>query len=210
MSGLPVLLRGARVRALVVGGGGVAARKVAALLEGGAAVRVVAPEIADSLRELAAAAGSRLRFVERAYTAADIGDANLVVAATDARGVNAAVAHDADLAGRLVNVADAPEEGSWTSMAQHRAGELLIAVSAAGVPGAARRVRDALGARFDRRYADALASLAAFRRTAIARHGGAGWQRAAADLTDASFCADVERGTFGDRLAGWTKEDAWR
>jgi precorrin-2 dehydrogenase/sirohydrochlorin ferrochelatase len=210
VSAIPVLLRGQRVRALVVGGGEVAARKVGALLDGGASVRVVAPEIAGSLREIAAARGDRLRLVERAYTTADIGDANLVVAATSSRETNAAVANDADRVGRLASVADAPEEGAWTAMATHRAGDLVIAVSAAGVPGAARRVRDALASRFDGRYADGLARLAALRRDTIARRGRDQWRRAADDLTGASFCEEVEEGAFAARVTHWEREDAWR
>jgi len=209
VSAIPVLLRGERVRALVVGGGAVAARKVAALLDGGASVRVVATEISASLREIAEARGDRLRLVERAYSAADIGDANLVVAATSLRQVNAAVAHDADRLGRLASVADEPEEGAWTAMATHRSGELVVAVSAAGVPGAARRVRDALASRFDGRYADGLTRLATLRRDTIARRGSDDWRRAADDLIGPSFCEDVEGGAFAERLARWEREDAW-
>lgn len=210
MSGIPILLRGGSVRALVVGGGEVAARKVASLLEGGAAARVVAPDIAAALRELAASAGERIRLVEREYQASDIGDANLVVAATSSRDVNAAVARDADAAGRLASVADAPDAGAWTAMATHRAGDLVIAVSAAGVPGAALRVRDALSSRFDARYADGLARLAALRRAAIARRGTDGWRRAAEELTGPGFCDEIETGRFAPRLARWEGEEAWR
>ena len=45
MSAFPVALEGEAIRALVVGGGRVAARKLAALLESGAEVVVVAPEL---------------------------------------------------------------------------------------------------------------------------------------------------------------------
>ena len=210
MSGMPVLLRGTKLRALVVDGGEVATRKVAALLDTGASVRVVAPEISAALRELATLRGDKLRLAERPYAATDLGDANIVVAATSSREVNASVARDADLEGRLVNVVDAPDEGGWTAMATHSAGDLVIAVSAAGVPGAARRVRDAIAARFDGRYADGLSRLAALRRRTISTRGGAEWRRAAADLTDASFCDDVEKGAFAGRVARWEREDAWR
>ena len=210
MSAIPLLLRGERVRALVVGGGEVATRKVVALLEGGASVRVVATEVTAPLREIAAGRGDRLQLVERPYEAADIGDANLVIAATSSRATNAAVAADADLAGRLASVADAPDDGAWTAMATHRSGDLVIAVSAAGVPGAARRVRDALASRFDGRYADGLARLATLRRKTIAHRGRAAWRRAADDLTGASFCEEVEGGAFAERLTRWEREDAWR
>ena len=95
-------------------------------------------------------------------------------------------------------------------MATHRTGDLLIAVSAAGVPGAARRVRDALAARFDERYAEGLTRLAALRRATLERRGRAAWLRAAADLTGADFCDEVESGRFAGRLARWEREEAWR
>src|SRR5437763_592190 len=83
-------------------------------------------------------------------------------------------------AGRRASVADAPAEGAWTAMAPHRAGDLVVAVSAAGVPGAARRVRDAIARRFDGRYADGLTRLAALRRATLSARGSDAWRRASA------------------------------
>ncbi|MBW1646321.1 MAG: uroporphyrinogen-III C-methyltransferase, partial [Deltaproteobacteria bacterium] len=54
---------------LVVGGGPVAARKVAGLLAAGARVRVVAEKVTADLRQLAAA--GRLELVQRSFVAAD-------------------------------------------------------------------------------------------------------------------------------------------
>ena len=50
MSGLPILLEGTGLRVLVVGGGTVASRKAAVLLEAGARVRVVAPALSLPMR----------------------------------------------------------------------------------------------------------------------------------------------------------------
>ena len=85
MSLFPVMLRGEAVRALVVGGGAVAARKAVALLDAGAAVRVVAPRVGERLR----AGHERLTIDERRFEAADLADATLVVAASDDASVNA-------------------------------------------------------------------------------------------------------------------------
>ena len=125
MSGLPILVEGSALHALVVGGGTVASRKAAVLIDAGARVRIVAPVIAVAIRALADDA--RVDVVERRYERGDIGDAQLVVAATDDRAVNAAVAADARAAGRLVNVADVPSEGSFATMAMHRSGALVAA-----------------------------------------------------------------------------------
>jgi siroheme synthase-like protein len=189
-----MLLDGSRIRALIVGGGAVAHRKALALLESGASVRVVAPEIVPGLR---AVAGDRLALEERAYESTDIGDATLVVAATDVRAVNARVTADARAAGRLVNVSDAPTEGDWVTVATHRAGPLVIAVSTGGVPSAAARIRDAIGSRFDARYGAVLAALAVLRRE------GSDWGAAESALVGPEFCERVERGEIAAQVAAW-------
>ena len=201
MTGLPILIEGSAVRALVVGGGSVAARKTMALLDAGAHVRVVAPDIAEPLRNCAT--HGRLELVTRRYVPSDIGDAQLVVAATDDRGVNAAVASDARAAGRLVNVADAPGDGSFSTMATHRHGALIVGVSAGGVPSAAARIRDAIAMRFDARYASALAELSALRRRMLDDGEGESWRRRAATVVDERFCEAVESGELATRVSAW-------
>ena len=209
-AGLPVLLRGAAIRALVVGGGMVAARKLATLLEAGAGhVRVVAPRLSAELREAASPAGGRVELVERAYEAGDIAQANLVIAATNVRAVNAVVARDADALGRLVSVTDAPAEGTWTAMATHRTGSLVVGVSAGGVPTAATRVRDAIAARFDARYAAAVERLAAIRGHLIEHGEGERWRDAAGEVTGEDFCAAVESGDLSRRIARWEATSSW-
>ena len=200
--GLPVVLRGAALRALVVGGGAVAARKTRALLDAGAAVRVVAPELGEELRRLAAD-GGRLEVVERAYAEGDVADAAVVVAATDVREVNALVARDALAAGRLVNVADRPEEGSFVTAAAHRAGDVLVAVTAGGVPAAAARIRDAIAERIDGRSGRAVSALRALRARLLREGGPERWRSASASLVGEDFCDAVEAGTFEERVRRW-------
>lgn len=202
MSGYPIVLDGERLEALVVGGGDVGARKTRALLESGASVRVVTRAVGDALRALASSS-SRLTIAEREYEAGDIGDALLVVAATHDRATNARVASDARARRRLVNVADAPDEGNCVTAATLRAGELVVAVGAGGVPAVAARVRDALATRLDDRYADAVSSLGSLRRTLLARGERDRWRRAVAELVDEGFCESVERGAFGERVRAW-------
>lgn len=201
MSALPLVVEGSAVRALVVGGGPVAARKARTLAASGAGVRVVASSVGAELRDLAAALPIVL--VERPYRRGDVGDATIVVAATSSREVNAAVAAEARALGRLVNVADAPAEGNFVTAAVHRAGDLVISVSAGGVPGAALRVRDAIAERFDDRYAAAVEALGRLRRRALDAGGAAAWRAEADALVGADFCAAVESGAFERRVAGW-------
>ncbi|HEX6535086.1 MAG TPA: NAD(P)-dependent oxidoreductase [Gemmatimonadaceae bacterium] len=197
-----MLLEGSAVEALIVGGGGVAARKADALLHAGARVRIVAVESCAAVRALAAA-HPRCRLHERAYEPGDIGAASLVFAATDRADVNARVAADAARAHRLVNVAGDPDAGSFVTVAAHHAGGLTVGVSAGGVPGAAARIRDSLAARLDARYAAALDALADLRRRLLGAGDRDGWRRAADALIDDRFCARVEAGGYAEEVAAW-------
>ncbi|HSS11351.1 MAG TPA: NAD(P)-dependent oxidoreductase, partial [Acidimicrobiales bacterium] len=87
---------------LVVGGGSVAARKVAGLLACDADVRVIAKDVGPELRAL------DVRFEERPYQRGDVAGFRLVIAATNDSAVNHAVYEDAQLAGIWVNSADDP------------------------------------------------------------------------------------------------------
>lgn len=158
----PLFLELAGRRAVVVGGGRVAERKALALLEAGAAVTVVAPEATPPLAE--AARGGRLVWHRRAFEPGDLAGAALVFAATDRREVNAAVAAWARAAGVLCNVADDPAACDFFVPALLRRGDLLIAVSTGGAsPAVARRIREALAARFGEEWAPYLGLLSAVR-----------------------------------------------
>lgn len=189
------------MRVLVVGGGAVAARKAAQFVGAGAVLRVVAPAVCAVLQALANA--GRIVVEYRRYEAGDVGDANLVIAATDDRGVNAAVAADAQRAHRLVNVADAPDNGAFAFMATHQIGLLTIGVNAGGVPAAAVRIRDAVAQRFDARYEESLRELSLVRRTLINAGEAQRWRERAAAVIDADFCNAVETGTLRTRTATW-------
>lgn len=200
MSAFPIALNAQRIRALVVGGGAVGSRKALALVDAGANVRVVAPEVSADLAT--AEAEQRLTVLRVAYGPDVLGDATLVIAATSSRDVNSAVARDARQRGILVNVADAPDEGDFHGMAVHRRGDLTIAVSTGGVPGAAARIRDSLARRFDDRYEHALAALHRMRSRLRAADEDA-WRRAADDLIGEDFCDSVEAGAVPGRVTAW-------
>lgn len=200
MSDFPVALHGERISALVVGGGAVATRKALALAEAGATVRVVALSVSPELED--AARGHRVSIVKGAYLPEHIGSATLVIAATDSREVNTQVAVDAHSRGKLVNITDFPDEGNFHTMAMHRSGEVTIAVSAGGVPGAAARIRDAIAERFDGRYERAVSALRGLRTRLIA-NGSGEWRDAAPKLIDDHFCDSVEDGSFARKVEAW-------
>jgi siroheme synthase-like protein len=203
VSGYPVLLEGRAITALVVGGGTVASRKVRALLATGARVRVVAPAITDELSALSEQ-DANLTIERRRFRGEDVRDAMLVFAATDDRATNSRIARIARAQHRAVSVADLPAEGSFTGMATHRSGDVIIAVSAGGVPRAAARIRDAIAERFDERYAAAIAALRTVRRRLLDTGSEGGWEQATRRLLDERFCARVESGALT------AEADAWR
>ena len=125
----PVSLEVTERRCLVVGGGGVALRKVQGLVEEGARVTVVSPEVVDPLAEMAD--HGEIECQRRPYRADAGAGWTLVFAATDDREVNARVFKDAEQAGVWCNVADDPELCSFHLPARVRRGPLQIAIGSA-------------------------------------------------------------------------------
>ena len=201
MSSMPILIDAAGLRVLVVGGGTVATRKARQFASSGALVRVVAPELGAEMEQVVVEHG--LLVSRRPYAGGDIADAQLVIAATNDRSVNDTIAREANAEHRLVNVTDLSDGGTFAVMAAHRRGGLTVGVSAGGVPAAAVRIRDAIGERFDARYADALNALTALRRELIAGGNASEWRRRSAELVDDEFCDTVEQGALGQRIAKW-------
>ena len=200
MSDFPISLHGERIKALIVGGGTVGTRKAMSLIEAGAQVTVVAPRVTPELEEAERVNG--VKILRGEYETNHIKGMNLVVAATSSRDVNAQIAVDAQSNGQLVNITDYPDEGNFHTMALHRSGDITIAVSAGGVPGAAARIRDAIADRFDGRYERAVSVLRRLRAQSLA-NGDDRWQDAASKLLDSDFCDSVENGSFADKADSW-------
>lgn len=200
MSDFPIALHGERLSVVVVGGGAVGSRKALALAAAGAQVRVVSLQVTPALND-AEALGS-LTIVRESYRAEQLDRATLVIAATDSREINAQVAVDAHSRGKLVNISDFPDEGNFHTMALHRSGDVTIAVSSGGVPGAAARIRDAIAERFDGRYERAVSALRGLRSRFIAS-GNDQWRDAAPKLLGDDFCSSVEDGSFPGKVDSW-------
>ena len=128
-------------RVVVVGGGGVASRRVPALLDAGAEVFLVSPKVAASLEDLAAA--GRIRWEARGYQPGDCAGAWLVCACTDDPAVNAAVAAAAEAQRTwCVRADDAGASAAWTP-ASGRAGDVRVGVLS-GDPRHSAAIRDAI------------------------------------------------------------------
>ncbi|SCF07481.1 uroporphyrinogen-III C-methyltransferase [Micromonospora mirobrigensis] len=138
----PLGLRLAGRRVVVVGGGAVATRRVPALLDAGADVLLVSPELTPALHGHADA--GRLRWVRRRFAPEDLDDAWLVQVAVDDP-VAAATVSAAAAQRRIfcVRADDRTAATAWTP-AVTRHGPVTVAVLGGGDPRRAMTVRDAI------------------------------------------------------------------
>jgi uroporphyrin-III C-methyltransferase / precorrin-2 dehydrogenase / sirohydrochlorin ferrochelatase len=146
-------LRLAGRRVTIIGGGAVAARRIPGLLDSGADVVVVSPELTPMVAEhVSAAPGGRppqtpptgqIRWIRRGYTPGDCAGSWLVGAWTSDPDVNAAVAREADAAGIwCVRADDAAASRAWTP-ASGRSGDVRVGVLS-GDPRYSAGIRDAI------------------------------------------------------------------
>jgi uroporphyrin-III C-methyltransferase/precorrin-2 dehydrogenase/sirohydrochlorin ferrochelatase len=137
---------------VVVGGGPVAARRARALVEAGARVRVVAPDVCEELRVLAdVSLPGAVELVARAYRAGDLDEAWLVHTATGSPVVDQQVSDDAERARVFcVTAGDASVGSAWVPAVARTTltddAEVTVSVTAGRDPRRATAIRDAVAA----------------------------------------------------------------
>lgn len=150
-------------KAVVVGGGRVAERKVRLLISAGAFVTLISPDITrnlDRLRER-----GMLAHIKRNYRTGDLKNAFIVIAGTSSAEINTKVAGDAR---HLVNVIDAPSEGNYIVPSFVKQGPLTIAISTEGAsPALSKAIRKELEEHYTRDFALYLRFIERVRRKAI-------------------------------------------
>ncbi len=165
----PIFLELNGRRCGVIGGGAVAERKAAALIDAGAKITVIAPQLTRKL-----AAWSKqgiIRAIGRRYRPGDLTDCELAFVATGDPQVNAAVHEEAKSRGIWINAADDPAHCDFILPSVLRRGALAVAVSTGGEsPALARAVREELENYFDPNY-EIIAGLAAEARKALRARG---------------------------------------
>jgi siroheme synthase-like protein len=148
----PVLLDLRGRTCVVIGGGTIATGKVEGLLEAGASVTVIAPQLSASLAALAAA--GRVRHLARAYQPGDLAEAFLAVGATDDRAANAAVWAEAQARNLLFNAVDDVPHCNFIAPSILRQGDLTVAISTSGkAPALAVRLKEKLAPELGPEYA---------------------------------------------------------
>jgi siroheme synthase-like protein len=173
MTGLPVVLRVQDRRCLIVGGGAVALRRARAMIEAGAIVTVVAPQVDEALADLPVTLRSR------PFEPEDLDGMFLVVAATDSPAVNAQVASEAASRCVLVNRPDDPDAGDMSIAAHARRGPITFAVDTGGISAAAAAaIRDELLQHLDADWPRLLERAAPYRQRITAAFSDAAERRA--------------------------------
>ena len=136
-------------KAVVVGGGSVAERKVRLLVDAGASVTLISPDITANLRKLASKGA--LHYVERNYRKGDVEGAFIVIAGTSSAALNSKIACAAK---NLVNVIDTPSDGNFIVPSVVRRGALNIAISTEGAsPAVSKAIRKELEGYYSREFA---------------------------------------------------------
>jgi siroheme synthase-like protein len=137
--------------ALVVGGGAIAEGKALQLVDAGAHVTVVSPELTEALR--AAADRAEINHLSGSFAEGDLNGAFLVISATDDRKVNEEVARAAKERGVLCNVVDQPDLCDFITPALVTRGGLQISVSTGGgSPTLTQRVKREVAAAIGEEY----------------------------------------------------------
>ena len=128
---------------VIVGGGEIAERKIAGLLECGAVITMVSPRVTPGIR--AHADAGDIRWEAREYADGDLKGAFLAIASTDDEDVNKAVHEEASREGIVLNVVDRTALCSFIAPAVVRRGEVTVALSTGGAsPALARKLRETL------------------------------------------------------------------
>lgn len=192
----PVNLRVCGHRCLVVGGGQVALAKADGLLEAGAVVEVIAPDVVPELD-----ARSGVTVHRRAYRSGDVEGYRLAVAATGRAEVDAEVYRDGEAAGVWVNSADDPDHCSFTLPSRLRRGPLLVTCSTGGhSPALSRWLRQRLEQEIGPEYQTLLCLLSEAReriRSTGVHTEGLAWQ----DVLDSGMLELIRSGETGQAQA---------
>jgi len=162
MAVFPLFVELKEKKCVVVGGGGVALRKLEILLQFGANPIIVAPEMSSSIEELGCQ--GKISITKKEYSRQYIDGAFLVIAAASEREVNENVFRDAQQSNIPVNVADDPGKCTFIFPSVVKRGDLVIGISTSGkYPALSKKIRKTIEEVFPDEYSGILNLLADFR-----------------------------------------------
>lgn len=183
----PVFLDIKGKKCVIIGGGEVAARKAERLLDCGARVLVISPQLTPELAEMKEK--NVIDYIASPYSGNLIDGAALVIGATDDDKTNAQISMDARSKGIPVNIVDDPQKCDFILPSLMQRGDLAIAIGTGGKsPALARHLREELELKYGREY-EIFLNILGNLRVKMARNEGRGkdWFHAmlAAGIMDA-------------------------
>jgi precorrin-2 dehydrogenase/sirohydrochlorin ferrochelatase len=192
----PVCLQLKDKLCVVIGGGGVAERKVREILIQQGKVRLVSPALSPKLQTMAS--GDKVVWLRKEYEPEDLNGAFLVYAATSSRAVQKRIQRDANAANQLINIADDPEGSSFHVPASIHRGDLTLAISTNGKsPAMSAMVRKQLEHTIGEEYGVLLNLVAAIRSQILAGDEGQQQKRI------------LFQKILHQDIIGWIKNDQW-
>lgn len=126
----PVMLQLENSNCLLIGGGNVAQRKLEKLLESGANVIIVSPDITDFINKFVIS--GKVKWIADTYKSSYLEGIWLVICATNDNAVNEKVYNDTCNRGIFVNVVDDPQNCTFIIPAVLKKGDLQVSVCSGG------------------------------------------------------------------------------
>jgi len=152
MNYYPIYLNLMDKKAVVIGGGKVAERKIQGLIEAKAWITVVSPNLTEQLYQCCLE--GEITWKQKTFSAEDINDAFLIIAAANDPEVSLAVKHAA-APNQLLNLADNPEESNFILPSVYKQGKLSMTVSTSGAsPILAKKIKQSLSSQYGAEYKD--------------------------------------------------------
>ncbi len=140
----PLFLKLTNSKCLVIGGGPIAERKTITLLESGASVTVISPDITLKIQDFVKR--NIVTYQKRSFEPNDTQGFFLIIAATNSKTINKMIYNEASDSQRLINSVDDPENCNFYVPAKITRGDLQIAISTSGkLPLLAKKLRNKLG-----------------------------------------------------------------
>lgn len=151
-----------------MGGGDVAERKAERLLDFGARVTVIGKTLTPLLETMKRE--GRIEHIHADYDDALIGDAFMLIGATDRDDINARISQDGKRKGILVNIVDDPVKCDFILPSIVQQGDLSIAISTGGKsPALAKKLREDLENLYGPEYQTLLKVLGKLREKMVVR-----------------------------------------
>ncbi|MEO1815896.1 MAG: bifunctional precorrin-2 dehydrogenase/sirohydrochlorin ferrochelatase [Acetobacterium sp.] len=184
----PLLFNLNNKKALVVGGGKVAARRIVTLLENGMQVIAVSLDFSEAIERTE---NNQLTLISAGYHKEQLVDIDLAVAATDNRALNRQIKRDCQSQKIWCNRVDDPEDSDFIFPSVIRRGDLTLSVCTEGAsPFLTKHIVDELADRYDDSYTEKTALLRLLRQAILAGAGSP--QEKTAKLKELSRCSNAE------------------